>query len=82
MRSNGLIMTTTSENPETTIPDRGDGRHTSHPIFAVPIDEEVHTRNRGLDKVVFGVPALIAIGFLIWGFLSTSTLASASLTTK
>ena len=71
-------MTTTSENPETTIPGPGDGRHTSHPIFAVPIDEEVHTRNRGLDKVVFGVTALIAIGFLIWGFLSTSTLASAS----
>ncbi len=44
----------------------------------MPIDDELHTRNRGLDKVVFGVTAIIAVGFLVWGFVSTKTLASAS----
>ena len=31
-----------------------------------------------LDKVVFGVTAALAIGFLLWGFLSTASLGSAS----
>lgn len=77
-------MTISSESPETsqessvTAPASGNGQRDSHPIFAVPIDDEIHTRNRGLDKVVFGITAVIAIGFLVWGFVSTKTLASAS----
>src|ERR1700754_154734 len=77
-------MTATSESPETSqdpgtaTPPTTDARVKSHPIFALPIDEELHSRNRGLDKVVFGVTALIAVGFLVWGFVSTSSLASAS----
>src|ERR1700755_2574399 len=77
-------MTISSESPETsegTAAARSaspNGQRESHPIFAVPIDDEIHTRNRGLDKVVFGVTAVIAIGFLVWGFVSTKTLASAS----
>ena len=35
-------------------------------------------RERGLDNVVFGVTAAIAVGFLVWGFLSTSSLATVS----
>jgi choline/carnitine/betaine transport len=31
-----------------------------------------------VDWIVFGVTAVIAVGFLIWGFLSTETLATAS----
>nr|WP_245613800.1 BCCT family transporter [Knoellia sinensis] len=31
-----------------------------------------------LDTIVFGVTAVIAIGFVLWGFLSTETLGSAS----
>jgi choline/carnitine/betaine transport len=77
-------MTISSESPETSqdapvpAPASGNGHRDPHPIFAIPIDDEVHTRNRGLDKVVFGITAVIAIGFLVWGFVSTKTLASAS----
>ncbi len=31
-----------------------------------------------LDKVVFGVTAALAIGFLAWGFIDTGSLGSAS----
>jgi choline-glycine betaine transporter len=60
------------------MPASPNGQAEPHPIFAVPIDDEVHTRNLGLDKVVFGVTAVIAVAFLVWGFVSTSSLASAS----
>lgn len=69
----------TSDTPTTAAQSNADERP-EHPIFAVPIDAEVHTRNRGLDKVVFGLTAVIALAFLAWGFVSTSTLASASST--
>jgi choline/carnitine/betaine transport len=77
-------MTISRESPETSqdpaVPAEAptNGQTGSHPIFAVPIDDEIHSRNRGLDKVVFGVTAVIALGFLVWGFVSTATLASAS----
>jgi choline/carnitine/betaine transport len=77
-------MTISSQSPETSddpaapAPVSTHGQPETHPIFAVPIDDEAHIRNRGLDKVVFGVTAVIALGFLIWGFVSTATLASAS----
>src|SRR3954471_4356291 len=67
----------TSQNPAAPAP-ASNGQTGSHPIFAVPVDDEVHTRNRGLDKVVFGVTAVIAVAFLVWGFVSTSSLATAS----
>jgi hypothetical protein len=35
-------------------------------VLDVPIDEEAHTRSRGVDWVVFGVTAIIAIAFLLW----------------
>jgi choline/carnitine/betaine transport len=68
----------TSKGPDASTPESTNGQPETHPIFAVPIDDEAHTRNRGLDKVVFGVTAVIALGFLVWGFVSTATLASAS----
>ncbi|MCW2687163.1 MAG: opuD, partial [Mycobacterium sp.] len=49
-----------------------------HPALDVPIDEAAYTRRRGVDWVVFGVTAAFAIGFLLWGFLSTSSLAKVS----
>jgi len=49
-----------------------------HPVLDVPVDEAAYTRSRGIDWVVFGVTAVIAIGFLVWGFVSTPSLASAS----
>jgi choline/carnitine/betaine transport len=76
-------MTISRESPETSqdpaaTARASNGQTGSHPIFAVPIDNELHTRNRGLDKVVFGITAIIALGFLVWGFVSTATLANAS----
>ncbi len=68
----------TSKDPDASTPASTNGQPETHPIFAVPIDDDVHERNRGLDKVVFGVTAVIALGFLVWGFVSTATLASAS----
>jgi choline/carnitine/betaine transport len=49
----------------------------AHPALDVPIDEDQHSR-AGLDKVVFGVTAAIALLFLIWGFVSTASLAKVS----
>jgi len=47
-----------------------------HPALDQPIEEQ---RVRpGIDWVVFGVSAAIALVFLVWGFVSTSSLASAS----
>jgi choline/carnitine/betaine transport len=48
-----------------------------HPALDVPVEEAGHTR-AGLDKVVFGVSAAIAVAFLVWGFVSTSSLADVS----
>ncbi|WP_099038893.1 BCCT family transporter [Mycobacterium neglectum] len=49
-----------------------------HPVLDVPVEEAAYTRSRGVDWVVFGVTAVIALGFLVWGFVSTPSLASAS----
>jgi choline/carnitine/betaine transport len=51
-----------------------------HPVLDVPIDEDLQARRRGVDWVVFGVTAALAIGFLVWGGVSTTTLSSASST--
>ena len=45
-----------------------------HPALDVPVDNSEPERS-GLDKVVFGVTAAIAVAFLVWGFVSTSSLA-------
>ncbi|GFG51680.1 choline transporter [Mycolicibacterium agri] len=55
-----------------------EGETVPHPVLDQPVDHEAYERTKGLDKVVFGVTAVIAIGFLIWGFVSTASLASAS----
>jgi choline/carnitine/betaine transport len=48
-----------------------------HPALDVPVGVAEPAR-AGLDKVVFGVTAAIAVAFLVWGFLSTSSLATVS----
>ena len=48
-----------------------------HPALDVPVEEAGHSR-AGLDKVVFGVSAAIAVAFLVWGFVSTDSLAKVS----
>lgn len=49
-----------------------------HPVLDQPIEEQASTRSRGVDWIVFGVTAVIAIAFLVWGFVNTRSLASAS----
>jgi len=49
-----------------------------HPALDVPVDHEARATRRGLDKVVFGVTAAIALAFLFWGFVSTASLADVS----
>src|SRR5688500_20321678 len=49
-----------------------------HPALDLPVDSEAQASHRGLDKVVFGVTAAIAVAFLVWGFVSTSSLADVS----
>lgn len=47
-----------------------------HPALDLPVEEARH--RHGLDKVVFGVSAAVALAFLAWGFLSTDSLAKQS----
>ncbi|MDZ7887154.1 MAG: BCCT family transporter [Mycobacterium sp.] len=49
-----------------------------HPVLDVPIDQEALVKEGRLDLVVFGVTAAIAVGFLVWGFVDTASLAAAS----
>jgi choline/carnitine/betaine transport len=49
-----------------------------HPVLDVPVEEKAYTGKRGVDWVVFGVTSVIAVGFLVWGFVSTGSLADAS----
>ena len=48
-----------------------------HPALDPPADRSPRASG-GLDKIVFGVTAMIAVGFLAWGFLSTKSLAKVS----
>jgi choline/carnitine/betaine transport len=48
----------------------------THPALDVPA--AAVERGKGLDKVVFGVTAVVALAFLAWGFISTSSLADVS----
>jgi len=55
-----------------------DTLETVHPALDPVIEEHPAEEPQKLDSIVFGVPAVIAIGFVLWGFLSTDTLSSAS----
>ena len=48
----------------------------AHPALDVTTEERAH--GGGLDKVVFGVTSVIAVLFLVWGFVSTDSLARVS----
>lgn len=49
-----------------------------HPVLDVPVEGAAYRRSQGIDWVVFGVTAVIAVSFLLWGFLNTDSLATAS----
>ncbi|MBZ5739905.1 BCCT family transporter [Nocardioides sp. GBK3QG-3] len=63
--------------PHTHSPGRSPDPADTHPALEPVIEEAVPDRP-GVDRVVFGVTAAIAVGFLVWGFLSTDSLATAS----
>ena len=69
----------THDDRRTRSPDHGtdDATDTVAPRPRRPVDEAPRT-TAGLDKVVFGVTAAIAVGFLVWGFVSTASLAKVS----
>ncbi|WP_409329493.1 BCCT family transporter [Trujillonella humicola] len=48
-----------------------------HPLLAEP-PAQIAEDDRGLDKLVFGVAALLALGLVAWGFASPSELGAAS----
>jgi len=48
-----------------------------HPALDVPVEQKDPLRS-GLDRIVFGVTAAIAVAFLVWGFVSTDSLARTS----
>ena len=54
------------------------GEVVPHPVLDVPVEGAAYSRSRGVDWVVFGVTAVIAVAFLLWGFLNTDSLATAS----
>ncbi|MEO6413972.1 MAG: BCCT family transporter [Pedococcus sp.] len=49
-----------------------------HPALDPVIEEHKAHEPRKVDTVVFGVTAVIAVAFVLWGFLSTDTLSTAS----
>ncbi len=49
-----------------------------HPALETPVVVDHNARGSKVDRVVFGVTAVIALAFVAWGFLHTDSLGSAS----
>lgn len=73
-------MADISDREITAVPESDAEEPMLHPVLDVPVVEHEHSRSRGIDWVVFGVTSVLAAAFLVWGFLSTESLASASST--
>jgi choline/carnitine/betaine transport len=63
---------------DTTSPPGRETANTPHPALEDPVTEEASPTTGRVDKVVFGVTAALALGFLAWGFLHTPSLGDAS----
>ncbi|GAA0955698.1 BCCT family transporter [Kribbella koreensis] len=58
---------------------KADQNHASeHPALAAPPPPGSRSTGSGLDRIVFGVTAVIALAFVAWGFVSASSLGTAS----
>ena len=44
----------------------------------LPDDFKTEAEGKGIDWVIFGVAAVLAVAFVVWGFLGTASLASVS----
>ncbi|WBQ02150.1 BCCT family transporter [Kribbella sp. CA-293567] len=49
-----------------------------HPALAAPPPPGSRSTGSGLDRIVFGVTAVIALAFVAWGFASANSLGTAS----
>jgi choline/carnitine/betaine transport len=65
---------------DTSPPSTHTGSSAHHPALDKPVTEEANPSKGKVDKVVFGITAVLAVGFLLWGFLHTKSLGSASST--
>ncbi len=64
---------------DTSSPPAQDGSSGApHPALEDPVTEEASPTTGQVDKVVFGVTAALAVGFLVWGFVHTESLGTAS----
>ncbi|MCK2199285.1 BCCT family transporter [Corynebacterium callunae] len=52
--------------------------HDTHPGLVPGISVEDQRNNFGIDKTVFGVTALLILGFITWGILSPESVSSVS----
>ncbi|HEX8780523.1 MAG TPA: BCCT family transporter [Nocardioides sp.] len=50
----------------------------AHPALDFPLEPDHQVSSGGLDKIVFGVSAVVALAFLAWGFISTASLSDVS----
>ncbi|WP_286960281.1 MULTISPECIES: BCCT family transporter [Arsenicicoccus] len=67
-----------SEGPGQQPLPEGDGRdHALLAGLATAVPEST-ARRPGVDKITFGITAVLAIAFVVWGFLGTSSLSTAS----
>jgi choline/carnitine/betaine transport len=65
-------------DPDETPADTPHPEHQAHPALDFAVPDEQLAETGGLDRVVFGVTAVLALAFLVWGFVSTSALADVS----
>ena len=74
------MATTTDPQPSPPpAPGPGGPRKRHHPALDFAFRDRT-SKDLPVDKIVFGVTAVIAVAFLLWGFLSTASLSSASST--
>ncbi|AKU19141.1 choline transporter [Luteipulveratus mongoliensis] len=46
--------------------------------MSAPIGESTTSRGGGVDKIIFGITAVIALGFVVWGFVTPDSLSTTS----
>ena len=71
-------LTTTGPTGPADLTGESAVEETPHPALDLELEEHPADEPQKLDTIVFGVTAALAIGFVLWGFLSTSSLSAAS----
>ena len=66
----------TPETPATAAAQSPVAVEPDHPALESPVEE--HHVSGGLDKIVFGVTAVLSLAFVVWGFVDTGSLGSVS----